>query len=93
MSDQRFTRALEFLQASSQSTPVLLHLIPFNGQIEDSFMDTVAKTYASRAGWAIAQDYRAFTAADYFTHDGHWLPSGHNKAAAYLHAALVRLGL
>lgn len=91
--DRRFTLALEFLQSAAGTTPVVLHLIPFKGQTTDSYMDTAAKAFAARTGWTTAQDYRAFSDSDYFTHDGHWLRSGHEKAATYLHAALVRLGL
>jgi lysophospholipase L1-like esterase len=91
--DRRLMRALEFLQTAARTTPIVLHLIPFKGQMDDSYMDTTAKAFAAGAGWATAQDYRAFDDSDYFTHDGHWLQSGHEKAATYLHAALVRLGL
>jgi hypothetical protein len=89
----RFAQALQFLREAAHSTPVVIHLIPSRAQIADSPMDRTVKQLAAGAGWAVVQEYGAFTAKDYFEQDGHWLPSGHTKAAHYLHDALKRLGL
>ena len=91
--DDRYTRALRFLRDAVGSTPMVIHLIPLEAQTGDSQMDRVVKQFAATAGWPVVQDYGAFTPADYFAQDGHWLPSGHAKAARYLHAALATLGL
>lgn len=89
----RFARALMFLREAAHSTPVVIHLISSRAQIIDSPMDSAVKQFAAGAGWPVVQEYGVFTGDDYFEQDGHWLPSGHTKAAQYLHDALERLGL
>jgi hypothetical protein len=91
--DSRFALALKFLREAARGTPVVVHLISSKGQLADSPMDTIVKHFAADARWPIVQEYGVFSSTDYFELDGHWLPSGHAKAARYLHAALERLGL
>ncbi len=92
-SDPRLAQAFKLLKEAARSTPVVIHLISSKAQVADSPMDTMVKQFAADAGWPIVQEYGVFSTSDYFEQDGHWLPSGHTKAAHYLHSALERLGL
>lgn len=90
--DARFTRALDLLFAAASGRPMAFHLIPARGQASDSHMDWLVRRWADEHGLPVIARYDAFDANDYFEHDGHWRPSGHAKAAAYLREALVKLG-
>lgn len=93
LANDRFTQALKFLREAARSTPVVIHLIPLMGQTADSNMDGIVKQFAAEAGWPVVQEYGVFAPSDYLEQDGHWVASGHMKAAQYLHGVLVRLGL
>jgi hypothetical protein len=91
-SDARFSSALELLRNAAGNTPLVVHLIPLKGQQETSRMDTLVGKFAAQYAVPLVQRYSLLSESDYFGQDGHWVVSGHTKAAGYLHTALVTLG-
>ena len=79
----KFIQSLKML-VSSSPTRMIFHLIPEKGQREWSPMDELIRDFSSQHHIPLVASYDSFAMADYYEMDGHWLPSGHQKAAEYL---------
>jgi hypothetical protein len=92
-SDRRFVRSLEMLRAAAGDRRLVFYIIQSREQVEPSRMDRLIREFAGRHSIPVLFNGQDFSMQDTFTFETHWNASGHAKAARYLHASLVKLGL
>ena len=89
----RLKRSLALLSEAAQGRPIRFHLIAYPAQRELSPMDKAVLEFGGSHGIPVIYSYQDFTSREFFHFDPHWNRLGHEKAAAYLYPALLRLGL
>lgn len=91
--DEKFVRALDMLRDAAEGTRLVFYIIPARDQGAPSRLDGLIREFAERNSIPVLFNGQEFSSDDTFTFETHWNASGHAKAARYLRASLVKLGL